>query len=205
MLENKNILSETSKEINALSASKKWVSVPESSNEKILVKQLVSDGLDFFVKCKAILKADAERLMYVIQDHNATTRLLWDNSITACTYVAHDGGFHITETVIQSNVKLVAARYMLCVHKAIKTKDKTCILMRTTKKYGDFQCPPNMVAMDISMAVFIHPMTDGECELTLICRLNAGTSLINPWSAWVRNRVELYEYAAQNWDTYYKK
>lgn len=170
----------------------------------------------YTLKAEAILQCRAERIHYVIRDHNLETRMRWDDKhlVDIGQYESYMGRKENID-VVHSEVKLgipgIANRYLLGIHWHGYNDDNdsyTYVFKSTC--HSRYRCPNDKVnvlgLIGTVVRTFDNPL---QCHLVIAIHLNPGdqfpTLLASQLKEWLRDRVARYEYVVKNWNTFYKK
>jgi len=170
----------------------------------------------YTLKVEAVLQCRAERLHYVIRDHNLETRMRWD-----ATYLVDIGqhesylGKKETVDVAYSEVNLgipgVANRYMLGIHwNGYNEENDSYTYVFKTTCHQTYRCPDDKVnalgLIGTVVRTFDNPL---QCQVIMAVHLNPGDKfpalLANQLKEWLRDRMARYEYVVKHWNQYYKR
>lgn len=169
------------------------------------------------VKVSGIMNVRAERVMYVIKDHDPDTRLTWDGedmvSIQEMQTFKTDGGdIKVVQSEVRSPFPLIGNRIALGIQWVGYTAaTRTHKLVFRTTTHWLYRVPPEQVALDGMVCVVVRALdTPNECpscEVTLVSYMSLGGTvpsiLVNLLKERLRLRFALYERVAKKWDQYY--
>jgi hypothetical protein len=169
----------------------------------------------YTLKVHAVLSVRPERLMFVIRDHDETTRLKWDSEhVEACKelecFKTEEGEIKIVMSRVKFNIPLLSSRFNLGVSWYGYDRKTQCYkyVFRSTQ-HSNHQCPSDAVNVISLVGVLVRTLENKQCELFMVVHVNPGNTfpslIAETCKEWVRDRVYLYERVVKNWDKYYKK
>lgn len=157
----------------------------------------------------------ADRLIYVIEDHDPDTRLQWDGACLSHvrqleTYRPPEGDIHVVKSHVKSPYPLLTSnRFLLGVQSHIFNSEfKTYTYVFTSAPHYFFKCPDTMTSVALTMCVWINPLTNGDCEVKMALSIQPGrfwaaAPLLGSWYEQFRDRFALWERVVNDWETYY--
>lgn len=153
----------------------------------------------------------AERLRYVLMDHDPKTRMQWDadyvKQVALIESFNDDDRIQVVESIVDLGIPLVWSRTFLGIQwYKFDAKTKSYIgIFKTTSSHPTHLPQQRTVLVNGLIGFTIR----GACELTLVAYLNPGDSLpkelVNSWRHYLVERVQLYEQVVHNWNKYYSK
>lgn len=207
------LMAKSIKQFHVLLLTTSWAIVEPVKN--VMLYQRYAEKNYYTFKVTAVLNVRPERLAYVINDHNESTRMPWDEkNIKSCReWESYDCGG-------QGKIRFVSCEVYMKMHLVwnrslqgimwssfdAATRSYTIIFRSTQHRLH--RCPDKTVAVNALIGVVIR-MTDKKnvCEVTIITHINPGDSLpsvlVDGYKEWLRERVDLYERVTKEWDTYY--
>jgi len=167
------------------------------------------------VKVSGVMNVKAERLMYVIADHDSDTRLKWDSDDLASisevqTFKTDRGDIKVVLSEIKSPFPLIANRVVLGIMwRGYTAATKTYKLIFRSTIHWLYKVAEHQVALDGLIAVVVRVLDSPtpSCEVIIVAHLSLGGTvpsvLVGLLKERLRQRLELYERVTKRWNDYY--
>ncbi len=165
----------------------------------------------------AVFDVRPERYLYVLRDHNWTTRKQWETT-NYVTHVNDLGSFDMPNSqhpirVVRSDVTLriplMWTRVLLGVDWYYYDADAAVFnyVFRTTQ-HSKHRCEADKVAVIALIGVVIRQLTSKkQCEVRMVMQFNPGDSVsaivVDKMKMQLPERMRLYATVAAQWDKYY--
>lgn len=169
------------------------------------------------VKVSGIMNVRADRVMYIIKDHDPDTRLSWDAEDMVSmqemqTFKTDGGDIKVIQSEVRSPFPLMGNRILLGIQwvgYTAATRTHKLVFRTTTHWY--YRVPAEQVAMDGMICVVVRaldsPVESPSCEVTLVSYMSLGGTVPGVFVGLLKERLRLrfalYERIAKKWNHYY--
>jgi hypothetical protein len=196
-----------------------WVFVEgPHQNRFSLFQRETAPGNAYTFRLEGVVHGRADRFIYAIKDHDSHTRMPWEggDALETNQYESYDDPeSKETLTVVQSLFKtplpkVVANRFVLGIQWiSYDEQTQTHSLVFGSADHQFCVCPPDAVAVDLTMGVFVRQLDNKTCDLTLILKGSPGGNalssavLVDKYKEKIRERVLLWESVVADWNRFY--
>jgi hypothetical protein len=170
----------------------------------------------YTLKVECVIKCRAERVHYLIRDHNKETRMRWDRPYLVDigqheTYMGSREQVDVVYSEIDMKIKGVSNRYMLGIQwqSYNQDNDSYTYIFKTTC-HQRFRAPKDRVNVMGLFGTIVRTMDDPlYCHLIMVAHVNPGDKfpsfLANQLLERFRERAARIEHVAKHWNSFYFK